>query len=168
MHFILSLQQERIAQDMPSKSDSKWPGRKKARKQQIIFALIWIVDCYIYIYIYTPWLHQASCPHLFYHIYSISFDVVSDTAKTINYSRVLKLIFRIILWLCTTDLYGNVTLMEGTYFEANRTPNGKTSLLLGRQVPHLRRSTLRRLWLIYRGQEHYRSLSKSIEFPLKS
>lgn len=31
VHFFQSLQQERIVQEMPSKSDSKWPGKEKKR-----------------------------------------------------------------------------------------------------------------------------------------
>lgn len=49
-------------------------------------------------------------------------------------------------------------------------PNGKTSLLCSPhqiiEKPHSRRSTLRGL-TAYCGQEHSRSLSKSIEFPPK-
>lgn len=45
VHFFQSLQQERIVQEMPSKSDSKWPGKeRKEGKQQNTSALIWTGD----------------------------------------------------------------------------------------------------------------------------
>lgn len=125
---------------MPSKSDSKWPGWKKARKLALIWMVAWLCS-----FDWIKQIGQQVFPHFFHYIYNTSYNSVCDTAEKINYSGVVELHFFFALKINMVMWY---YWQRAPPFKLTDT-NGKTSLLHSPQQitvkPHLRRSTLRSL-----------------------
>lgn len=163
MHFY-SLQQEWIALNMPIESVCRWPEWEKEKKKKT-FVFIWIVVWFICLHTISSETQWTNASSLFSSpLYNTSCDRVEKLHYLIVYFSENNLVCA--LWICWCYYINR----QASSFQANKYIMVRWAffVLFDRaEKPHLRRLTLERLCLIYCGQEHSRSLSKSIEFPPK-